>query len=89
VTLDDIPLERIPLVGHYVPPRVVLVQRVLRSMFNEIQSAGRLAVRKVYPQRTFLVRQRAAEVTGDVIGHDVVVVALIVVQRILIVQMIR
>lgn len=35
------------------------------------------------------MRQRAAEATADGIGHDVVVVLLIFVQRILIVQMIR
>jgi len=37
------------VLGYHIPPRIVLVQRVLRSMFNEIQSASRSAVREVHP----------------------------------------
>lgn len=72
-----------------IPPRIVLVQRILGSMFHEVQSPGWSSVREMHAQRSFLVRQCPTKIPTDRIRHYVIIFLRIVVQRVLVVQMIR
>lgn len=72
-----------------IPPRIVLVQRILGSMFHEVQSPGWSSVREMHAQRSFLVRQCSTKITTDRIRHYVIIFLRIVVQGVLVVQMIR
>lgn len=71
-----------------IPPRIVLIQRILGSMFHEIQSPSWSPVWEMHAQRSFLVRQRSTKIPADRIRHYVIIFLRIVVQRVLVVQMI-
>lgn len=71
-----------------IPPRIVLIQRILGSMFHEVQSPSWSPVWEMHAQRSFLVRQRSTKIPADRIRHYVIIFLRIVVQRVLVVQMI-